>query len=181
MEELGCWREAQRADQVAAALVRVRDELSPESADAISPILEHLDATSRLLRDLHDLFPIHRSRVPIINHYLTVILPCLQKTLRDMKAYLDCEDFAPETQWNLIQERLNNQGEMTLVNRFVMYVDYLVQVVRLLSRVPLYDPTILEGLRTKLLRLRLVRGIPGMLLLVLIDSSATKHLIKWMN
>jgi hypothetical protein len=134
MEELGCWQEAQRADQVAAALVRVRDELSPESSDAISPILENLDATSRLLRDLHDLFPIHRSRVPIINHYLTVILPCLQKTLRDMKAYLDCEDFAPEIQWNLIQERLNSQGEMTLVNRFVMYVDYLVQVVRLLSR-----------------------------------------------
>ena len=34
----------------------------------------------------------------------------------------------------LMHERLNEQGGMSLALRFVMYVDFLVQCVRLLSR-----------------------------------------------
>lgn len=80
-------------------------------------------------------------------------------------------------------ERLGDQGGMSLPTRFVMYVDLLVQLVRLLSRQvyfpsktadwtmlnltggvssPLYDPTTLELLRMRHLRLRLLQGIPGM-------------------
>lgn len=62
----------------------------------------------------------------------------------------------------LMHERLNEQGGMSLALRFVMYVDFLVQCVRLLSRSPTYDPTTLELLRLRILRLRALRGIPGM-------------------
>ena len=88
----------------------------------------------------------------------------------------------PTTQWTLMVERLGDQGGMSLPTRFVMYVDMLVQLVRLLSRQvtflphrwldnfesdglvssPLYDPTTLELLRMRHLRLRLLQGIPGM-------------------
>ncbi|EDN96258.1 predicted protein [Sclerotinia sclerotiorum 1980 UF-70] len=189
MEELsGCWLEAIRADTVAIELLKIRTHLtststpllstsSPSSPypstftrssspsikdpEIITAILRHVEQTSRLLRDLYDLFPIYRIRVPVIVYYLTVILPCLQKTLRDMLAFLTCEDFSLSLRWLRMYERLNEQGGMTLTLRFVMYVDFLVQCVRLLTGSPTYDPTTLELLRIRVLRLRSLRGIPA--------------------
>lgn len=37
-------------------------------------------------------------------------------------------------QWMLMHERLSEQGGMSLALRFAMYVDFLVQLVRLLMR-----------------------------------------------
>ncbi|KAB8291130.1 hypothetical protein EYC80_009818 [Monilinia laxa] len=172
MAELsGCWLEADRADHVATELLRIRNILSPITSPSSSnpssdyetqtAILRHVEQASRLLRDLHDLFPIYRSRAPLLVYDLTVLLPCLQKSLRDMLAFLRCEDFAPRMQWMLMHERLNEQGGMSLALRFVMYVDFLVQLVRLLMRSPTYDPTTLELLRMRILRLRALRGIPA--------------------
>jgi hypothetical protein len=135
MEELsGCWREAERADKTAEGLIRLRTILDLEFYDQISAVLREVETTSRLLRDLYDLFPIYRSRVPIIVYYLNVILPSLQRTLKEMKLYLEHENLPARTQWSLMSDRLNQQGGMTLAARFVMYVELLVQLVRLLSR-----------------------------------------------
>lgn len=135
MEELsGCWREAQRADKVADELKRIRSDLSLDFYNPITDLLREVESTSRLLKDIHDMFPIYRSRVAIILYYLTVLLPCLCKTLRDMMIYLDNDAIPSSTQWTLMNERLSEQGGMALSNRFVMYIEYLVQVVRLLSR-----------------------------------------------
>ncbi|TGO21663.1 hypothetical protein BPAE_0207g00180 [Botrytis paeoniae] len=176
MEELsGCWREAARADAVAIELLKIRTHLtsssvallssssshphSPSLSDShpespgitdyeiITAILRHVEQTSRLLRDLHDLFPIFRLRVPVVIYYLTVILPCLQKTLRDMLAFLLCDDWSIRMKWMLMHERLNEQGGMSLALRFVIS--------------PTYDPTTLELLRLRILRLRALRGIPA--------------------
>jgi hypothetical protein len=135
MEELsGCWREAERADKTAEGLIRLRTILDLEFYDQISAVLREVETTSRLLRDLYDLFPIYRSRVPIIVYYLNVILPSLQRTLKEMKLYLEHENLPARAQWSLMSDRLNQQGGMTLAARFVMYVELLVQLVRLLSR-----------------------------------------------
>lgn len=179
MEELGCWREAQRADKVAGGLLRIRTILDLEFYDQISAVLREVESTSRLLRDLYDLFPIYRSRVPIIVYYLNVTLPSLCRTMKEMMLYIDHENLPARAQWTLMSERLNEQGGMTLAARFVMFVELLVQLVRLLSRCvsalsadwvgltgvsrsPLYDPTSLELLRLRHLRLRTLQRIPGM-------------------
>jgi hypothetical protein len=180
LEELfGCWREAERADRAAEGLLRLRTALDLEFYDQISAVLREVESTSRLLRDLYDLFPIYRSRVPIILYYLNVILPSFQRTLKEMKVYLEHENLPPRAQWSLMSDRLNQQGGMTLAARFVMYVELLVQLVRLLSRCgkhsladwvvltgvsrsPLYDPTSLELLRLRHLRLRTLQHISGM-------------------
>jgi len=196
MELSGVWWEARRADKVAAQLFRLRCDLDLEFYDTISALLREVESASRLLRDLHDLFSIYRARIPIVLYYLTVILPCLCKTLRDMMIYIDNESLPPRTQWTLMCERMGDQGGMTLAARFVMYVEFIVrkssrsishpaskankpELVRLLSRwgkhstadwiiltdvsrSPLYDPTSLELLRMRVLRLRLLRNIPGM-------------------
>lgn len=135
MEELlGCWREAQRADKVAVQLVRIRREIDPEFYDHITAVLREVESSSRLLRDLYDLFPIYKSRVPIILYYLNVILPSLCRTMKDMMLYLEHDQLSPRTQWTLMYERLGDQGGMSLAARFVMFVEGLVQLVRLLSR-----------------------------------------------
>jgi hypothetical protein len=121
MEELsGCWREAQRCDRVAKELLRIRQHLSADFRNPITDLLREVESTSRLLRDLHDLFQIYRSRVSIILYYLSVVLPCLCKTLRDMCIYVDNDAIPSITQWTLMNERLSEQGGMALANRFVM-------------------------------------------------------------
>ena len=143
MEELfGVWREAARADKVAAHLSRIRHDLSEEYFERITAVLREVESSSRLLRDFHDLFPIYRSRVPIVLYYLQVILPCYCKTLRDMVIYLDNSELNPRRQWVLMNERLNDQGGMTLPQRFVMYIDFMVQLIRLLSRCEISTPLI---------------------------------------
>lgn len=65
-ETLGTWREAQRADKAAVELLRIRTALGLEFYDHITAVLREIESVSRLLRDLYDLFPIYRSRVPMI-------------------------------------------------------------------------------------------------------------------
>ncbi|KAI9644920.1 hypothetical protein NHQ30_006954 [Ciborinia camelliae] len=144
MEELqGCWYEAIRADSVATELLRIRSIFDPSSSllslptsdyEIITTVLRHVEEISRLLRDLHDLFLIYQVRVPFLIYYLALLLPCLQKTLRDMLEYLKCDDFSATVKWSLMHERLNEQGGLSLECRFVMYVEFLVQLVRFLKR-----------------------------------------------
>lgn len=135
MEELlGCWREAQRADKAAVQLLRIRASVELDFYDHITAVLKQVESASRLLRDLYDLFPIYRSRVPIIVYYLNIILPSFCTTIQKMMAYIDNDALPARTQWTLMHQTLSEQGEMSLAARFVMYVDMLVQLVRLLSR-----------------------------------------------
>lgn len=121
MEELsGCWTEAHRCDRVANELLRIRTTLGIEFHDQVSGLLNEVEMTSRLLRDLYDLFSIYGSRIPVILYYLTVVLPCIQKTTRDMLIYVDHDSLPALSQWNLLNERLGDQGGMDLVARFVM-------------------------------------------------------------
>jgi len=134
--ELGCWREAMRADDIVERLERSRNILQPEFYDQISRVFIEVQSTNRLLLDLYDLFPIYQSRVPIITYYLELILPSLCRTLMDMEIFLDNvnDNLMARTQWVLMSNRFKEQGGVLLAPHFVMYVEMLVYVVRLLSR-----------------------------------------------
>lgn len=137
MEETqGCWREAQRADKVAIQLSRVRSQVGIhyELQEHITVVLREIESTSRLLRDLYDLFPIYTSRVPVILYYLNVVLPSLCKTCKDMMLFLEHRDLPPLSQWTLMYERIGEQGGVNLAQRFSMFNEALIQLVRLLSR-----------------------------------------------
>jgi hypothetical protein len=120
MEELGCWREAERCDRVASQLLRIRRELNGEFVKDISQLATEVESTSRLLRDVHDLFPLYRTRAPVVLYYLTLILPCLCKTSMDMTVYVTNDELLSRRQWILMNERLGEQGGMPLSERFVM-------------------------------------------------------------
>lgn len=140
MEELlGCWREAQRADTVAAHLVRIRNTLEPEFSEQIAAVFKEIESSSGLFRDLYDLFPVYRSRVPIIVYYLNVILPSYCNTLQLMTTFINNDAISIRSQWVSIYEHIGEQGGMTLITRFAMFVEFLVQIVRLLSRCGKYS------------------------------------------
>lgn len=133
-ELLGCWYEARRADNVTTHLIRIRNALDIEYYESITALVAEIESSSRLLKDLYDLFSIYRSRVPILINYLNLLLPPISKTFRDMLVYLDNDSLPCQIQWILMVERLGNRGGMTLAATFVMFVEFLVQMVRLLSR-----------------------------------------------
>lgn len=135
MEELlGCWYEAQRADKVAAHLIRIRAVLDLEYYEPISALAGEVESSSRLLRDLYDLFPIYKSRVGVIVYYLNLLLAPISVTLREMLVFLENDGLTFQKQWTLMLEKLGERGGMTLASTFVMFVEFLVQLVRLLSR-----------------------------------------------
>ncbi|KAG9248710.1 hypothetical protein BJ878DRAFT_308741 [Calycina marina] len=161
MEVDQCWLEAKSCDRAALILLRIRNDITVPFHDAITDLLREIETTSRILRDLHDLCSIYSNRIPIVIYYINVILPCLSKTLRDMMIFIDNDQLLFMAQWTLMNERLEAEGGMKNVDRFVMYIEFLVQIVRLLSRSVLYDPTGLEVLRTRVLLLRAKRGFPA--------------------
>lgn len=116
----GCWQEAIRCDRVIVHLLRTRRDLGDEYYKHITDLISEVEATSRLLRDVYDLYPIYRSRGPIVSYYLDVVLPCLQKTLRDMMIYIDNDEISPRRQWVLMNDRLGEQLGIALANRFDM-------------------------------------------------------------
>lgn len=120
MELHGCWLEAARCDRVAVILLRLRNDLTIAFHEHITALIREVESTSRLLRDLYDLFSFYPTRVAIVDYYLHVILPCLSKTLRDMLIYIDNIQLTYTSQWTLMNERLGDQGGMPLVHRFVM-------------------------------------------------------------
>jgi hypothetical protein len=120
MEEFGCWREAERCDRVALQLLRIRSELTVQAYDEITQLVNEVEATSRLLRDVYDLFPLYRERTQVVVYYLTLVLACLSKTLRDMMIYISNDELLSGRQWALMNERLGEQGDMPLVDRFVL-------------------------------------------------------------
>lgn len=131
----GCWHEARRADKVSGLLLllRTKNELD-DHYDRMTILLRDVELSSRLLRDLYDLFAIYRSRIPYIYYYLNVILPSMSKTMRDMMTYIDNDELPTRSQWTLMGERWPDVTEMGLSNRFQMYCEALVQIIRLLSR-----------------------------------------------
>ena len=134
MDELyGCWQEARRCDKISGRLRALQVELD-EHYEHISALTTQVDKCSRILRDLFDLFPIYRSRVPLVLYYLQIILPTMCKTMRDMTIYIENDELPIHIQWRLMDERLSSQGGTTLAQRFLMYCEALVQTVRLLSR-----------------------------------------------
>jgi hypothetical protein len=120
MEVLGCWQEAQNCDHVAIELLRIRGLTDGRFYEPITALVREVESTSRLLRDLHDLFGIYRTRVHLVVNYLTVILPCLQRTLLDMMSYIGYESFPAYRNWLSMLDRLDNQGRTPLAQRFVM-------------------------------------------------------------
>ncbi|KAH7321853.1 hypothetical protein BKA65DRAFT_408802 [Rhexocercosporidium sp. MPI-PUGE-AT-0058] len=155
----GCLSEARRADQIVVALWGVRKELGNEFYDVITAVSRETESVSQLLRELQDLFLMYPPRVSFIVCFLDVLLPSLERTLKDMSTYLN-EPLPIRSRWELLNEKLVEQSGMSIAARITMFVDLLAQLARFLSRSSLYDPTALEITCSRILRLRKLQAFP---------------------
>ncbi|OAF62545.1 hypothetical protein VC83_00940 [Pseudogymnoascus destructans] len=158
-ETVECWWLAKRADDIAAALTRIRTSPLPSHSHAdITNVISEVLHSGSLLRDLSDLLRIYRDRVSLVRGFLGILAPCLGRSVEDIR-YLLGEKGSFRQVWGGVVERMGEDGGGSLYTRFIMYNGYMVQLVRLLSRPSMYEATVLKTLIEKTLRLRAARGI----------------------
>jgi hypothetical protein len=140
---LECWREAERAYDIAAALHRIKSEVDILLVNEVAEVTRQIWLASTLLRDLYDLFPFYRQRGHYLLDYLSVILPCLRRTLQDLRYHIgNYPAHSFERIWIDIDEDFQRQSDVSLRTRFTLYNDFLVQLVQLLSRSEASSPLI---------------------------------------
>jgi hypothetical protein len=134
-EPLACWWEAERAYDIAAALYRIKSEVDTLLVNEVAEITKQIWLASKLLRDLYDLFPFYSERGHYLSAYLSVILPCLRRTLQDIRYHIGSYPaHSFERIWIDLDADFQRQSDVSLRGRFALYNDFLVQLVQLLSR-----------------------------------------------
>lgn len=123
-------------------------------------LIEEIRKSAKLLRDLASRSQVHHSRAPIVSSHLCVVLPCLSKSLRDISQRYEDTTITREQRWRKIyHDMVKESGGLGPPQRFMMYNDFLLQLIYLLVRDTKYDPGQLEALRARILDLRQRRGI----------------------
>ncbi|RWA11354.1 hypothetical protein EKO27_g3751 [Xylaria grammica] len=141
----GCCVEAERADRVGYCLQGLRNALPENLHPHLTAVIDHLQDTSQLLRDLADKSQIHLSQVPVMIDYLNVILPCLCRTLRDIMGFYEDKFLSKEHRWRTMYHSMSNELPGLL--------NYM------LTRDPNFDVNAMEALRIRILQLRDARKI----------------------
>ncbi|KAI0394774.1 hypothetical protein F5Y17DRAFT_457686 [Xylariaceae sp. FL0594] len=156
----GCCYEAERASQVSICLAGLRNALSEHFHPHLSALIDSLQRTSILLRDIADRSQIHMFQLPVLIDYLNVILPCLCRSLRDIMRYYEDRTRDKEHRWRAMYHEMSNELRGTsLPARFILYNQFLELLVSMLMRDPNFDVNAMETLRDRILRLREARGI----------------------
>jgi hypothetical protein len=131
----GCCREAARAEITALSLDGLRMVLPENFHGHMILVSEEIRKCCVLLRDLADRSQVHISRVPVVLDYLYVLLPCLSKSLRDIKAYIDDKTLSREIRWRKMYNKMTEEaGGLLLPQRFILYNQFLLMLRYLLTR-----------------------------------------------
>ena len=130
-----CGREAERAAVVAAALDQLREALPESFHGHLIALAGGVRDSSRRLRDLAEYSQSHIERVPLVLDYLTVILPCMYRTLNDIMSYYEDRTLTRENRWRKMYHNMAEEaGGVPLPQRFVLYNNFLVMLGYLLNR-----------------------------------------------
>lgn len=132
---LRCCREADRANDVARSLDLLRAALPESFHSHLIALTEEIRAASGLLRGLADRSQMHMNRVPFMTNYLSVLLPCLSRSLQDITKYYEDKTLTRETRWRkMYNEMTGEAGGLPLPQRFVLYNHFLSLLKQLLAR-----------------------------------------------
>ncbi|KAI0484943.1 hypothetical protein GGR56DRAFT_680862 [Xylariaceae sp. FL0804] len=176
----GCWVESERAAQVALQLTGLRDALPSTYRPHLSGVIAEIQTTSGRLRDLADRAQVHymSSRLvadgaaTAVGYSLNVLLPCLCRTLRDIRAFYEDRSVPRERRWRNMYHVLSAElPGTTLPARFVMYNQFLSLLSHLVTRSPNFDIHALESIQARILQLREARKIPP-------PSPVSRDLVK---
>jgi hypothetical protein len=134
-ELLACWAEADRADDIAAALHRIRSEVDTLLVNEVADVSRQIQLSAKLLRDFYDLFHIYTERGDYLLDYIDVVLPCFRRTLQDIWVHIgNFPVYTFERIWMDLDEHFQRQSDVPLRERFRLYNDFFVRLNWLLSR-----------------------------------------------
>ncbi|KAL2154119.1 hypothetical protein VTH82DRAFT_2795 [Thermothelomyces myriococcoides] len=157
---LSCYREADQADIVAMGLDQLRAALSESFHGYLIALAGEIRDSSRLLRSLVDCAHVYITRVPFMTNYLSILLPCLSRTLKDIVMYYEEKTLSREIRWRKMYNKMTEEaGGLPLPQRFVLFNHFLSLLKQLLTRSPNFDLNTLEMLRARVAALREQLGI----------------------
>jgi hypothetical protein len=157
----GCWLEADRADVVWLHLQGLLKCVSGSEYPLLMATIEEIRYSSAILRELADLSQIHQDRVPVVLNYLNTVLPCLSRTLRDIKSHYEDKALSRHKRWQKMNHDMAEEVDgIYLAERFHIYKSYLMCLRDLLTRSPNFDLNTLDILGERILKMRETRGIP---------------------
>ncbi|KAL2168443.1 hypothetical protein VTG60DRAFT_7245 [Thermothelomyces hinnuleus] len=97
-----------------------------------------------------------------MTNYLSILLPCLSRTLKDIVTYYEEKTLSREIRWRKMYNKMTEEaGGLPLPQRFVLFNHFLSLLKQLLARSPNFDLNTLETLRTRVAALREQLGIPA--------------------
>jgi hypothetical protein len=159
----GSTREAERGDIVSLELDGLRAVLPETFHPHMRLVADAIRTSSRALRDIVQQAQQQAgfARVPMVLPYLNDVLACLCRSLRDITGYYEDRSLTREVRWRKMYHAMTAEaGGLPLPQRFMMYNDFLAQLVFMLTRSYDFDLNRLELLRERILQLREMRGIP---------------------
>lgn len=132
---LSCYREADQADIVAMGLDQLRAALSESFHGYLIALAGEIRDSSRLLRSLVDCAHVYITRVPFMTNYLSILLPCLSRTLKDIVMYYEEKTLSREIRWRKMYNKMTEEaGGLPLPQRFVLFNHFLSLLKQLLTR-----------------------------------------------
>lgn len=138
---IGCCREADEAELVSMSLDQLRMVLPESYHGHLIALIEEIRSSSRLLRSLADRSQMHMTRVPFLTNYLNVVLPCLSKSLKDIRGYYEDKTVSREMRWRRMYNKMTDEaGGLPLPQRFVLYNHFLMLLKLLLIRYRVFHP-----------------------------------------
>ncbi|KAH6898528.1 hypothetical protein B0T10DRAFT_555837 [Thelonectria olida] len=157
----GCYLESSRAEQAAFNLEGLRNSLPPPPHPHLTVVIEEVRIAGQLLRELADQSQVHFTRVPVVLDYLEIILPCLSRSLRDIKSHYEDTSLTRENRWRKMYHTMTDEASgLPLQQRFILYNHFLSLLKELLTRSPNFDLNALESVRLQIMQLRESRRIP---------------------
>ncbi|QPH01111.1 hypothetical protein C2857_005310 [Epichloe festucae Fl1] len=155
----GCYLEAQRSDDIWLKLEGLRIAINEPSSSHLAVTITSIRTGARRLRHLADVAQVHRDRVQFVLNPLNTVLPCLSRSLRDIKSHYDDRSRSRQNRWRHMYHSLTNEaGGLPLPSRFAIYNKYVSLLRDILLRSPNFDLAAMESLAQEILRLREARG-----------------------
>lgn len=130
-----CCQEAMGADFVASCLDNLCSTLPDQMRPHIIASSDGLRMCGRLLRDIVGHSNIHYTRVPLALDYLDMLLPCLHRTIGDIRKYYDDSSLSKDIRWRTMYHKMTDEaGGIPLPQRFALFNQYLVLLDQMLIR-----------------------------------------------
>lgn len=134
----GCYLEAQRSNDIALKLEGLRIALNESNDSHLAVTITEIRRGARRLRELADIAQVSRDRLAFVLHPLKIVLPCLCRSLRDIKAHYDDCSRSKQNRWRRMYHCMTDEAEgLPLPTRFLTYSQYTTVLRDILIRLAL--------------------------------------------